>query len=93
MSIDKTMIRTTRDAPSAPRRETFITPTLLPICCACTLVRDDTRLSPGRKLWITPQTYRETHGVDPDELALTHTSCPECFMKAQDTLRPNVREN
>jgi hypothetical protein len=50
-------------------------------------------LSPGRKLWITQQTYRETHGVNPDELALTHTSCPECFMKAQDTSRQYVREN
>ena len=93
MSIQKTMMRTTRDAPSTPRRETFITPTLLPICCGCKLVRDDTRLSPGRKLWITPQAYRESHGVNPDELALTHTSCPECFMKTQDTLRPNVRVN
>ena len=93
MPIDKTMIRTTRDSPSAPRRETFIAPTLLPICCGCNLVRDDTRLSPGRKLWITPQAYRETHGVNPDELALTHTSCPECFMKAQDTSRQYVREN
>ena len=52
ISIENTMVRTTRDAPSAPRRETFITPTLLPICCGCKLVRDDTRLSPGRKLWI-----------------------------------------
>jgi hypothetical protein len=93
MSIEKTNTRTTRDAPSAPRRETFIAPTLLPICCACKLIRDDTRLSPGRKLWITQQTYCETHGVNTDELALTHTSCPECFMKAQDTSRQYVREN
>lgn len=93
MSIDKTMIQTARDSPSAPRKETFIAPTLLPICCGCKLVRDDTRLSPGRKVWITPQAYRETHGVNPDELALTHTSCPECFMKAQDTSRQYVREN
>jgi hypothetical protein len=93
MSIDKTMIRTTRDSPSAPRRETFIAPTLLPICCGCGIIRDDTRFSPGRKLWITPQAFRETHGVNPDELALTHTSCPECFAKAHDTVRQYVREN
>ena len=91
MSIDKTMIRTTRDSPSAPRRETFIAPTLLPVCCACGIIRDDTRFSPGRKLWITPQAFRETHGVNPDELALTHTSCPECFTKAHDTVRQYVR--
>jgi hypothetical protein len=92
MSIEKTMMRTTPEAPSAPRRETFIAPTLLPICCVCKLIRDDTRLSPGRKLWITQQTYRETHGVNPSELALTHTSCPECFTEAQDTPRQYFRE-
>ena len=93
MSIEKTMMRTTRETPSAPRRETFIPPTLLPVCCACGIIRDDTRFSPGRELWITQRTYRETHGVNPSELARTHTSCPECFMKAQDTLKPNVRVN
>lgn len=93
MSIEKTMMRTTRETHSAPRRETFIPPTLLPVCCACGIIRDDTRFSPGRELWITKRTYRETHGVNPSELARTHTSCPECFMKAQDTLKPNVRVN
>ena len=93
MSIEKTMMRTTRETPFAPRRETFIPPTLLPVCCACGIIRDDTRFSPGRELWITQRTYRETHGVNPSELARTHTSCPECFMKAQDTLKPNVRVN
>ena len=93
MSIEKTMMRTTRETHSAPRRETFIPPTLLPVCCACGIIRDDTRFSPGRELWITQRTYRKTHGVNPSELARTHTSCPECFMKAQDTLKPNVRVN
>jgi hypothetical protein len=92
MSIDKTMIRATRDAPSVPRREAFIPPTLLPVCCACTLVRDDTRLSPGRELWGTQRTYHKTHGVNPAELALTHTYSPTCLTKLQDTVRQVVRE-
>ena len=90
MSMNETVMQLIREAPSAPGRETFIAPTLLPICCACKLIRDDTRLSPGRKLWIAQQTYRETHGVNPAELALTHTSCPECFRKAQDTAQQYV---
>jgi hypothetical protein len=89
--MKETALQRFREAPSAPGRETFIAPTLLPICCGCKLIRDDTRLSSGRKLWITPQTYRETHGVNPDELAITHTSCPECFAKAHDTVRQYVR--
>lgn len=91
MSIEKTMMRTTRETPSAPRRETFIPPTLLPVCCACGIIRDDTRFSPGRELWITQRTYRETHGVNPSELARTHTSCPECFTEAQNTPRQYFR--
>ena len=93
MAMKETAMQRIREAPSAPGRETCIPPTLLPVCCACGIIRDDTRFSPGRELWITQRTYRETHGVNPSELALTHTSCPECFMKAQDTLRPNVRVN
>lgn len=76
----------TRKAP-AGGREIFISPTLLPVCCACGLIRDDTRFSPGRRLWVTQRTYRETHGVNPTELAHTHTYCPECFTRAQDTMR------
>lgn len=78
MSIEKTMMRTTRET-SVPRRGTFIPPTLLPVCRACGIIRDDTRFSPGRELWITQRTYRETHGVNPSELALSPTSCPECY--------------
>lgn len=92
MSLDELFGRTTREAPSAPMRETFIAPTLLPVCCVCGLVRDDTRFSPGRELWVTQWTYRETHGVNPAQLALTHTYCPKCFMKVQETVRQYFRE-
>jgi hypothetical protein len=83
MSYEELSPQTTREAPSAPKRirETFIAPTLLPVCCGCRLIRDDTRFSPGRELWVSQQTYRENHGVNPTELALTHTYCPKCFTK------------
>ncbi|RPH78883.1 MAG: hypothetical protein EHM80_09195 [Nitrospiraceae bacterium] len=83
----QTTMQTTRETFSAPMRETFILPTLLPVCCVCTLVRDDTRLSSGREPWVTQQMYRETHGVNPAELALTHTYCPDCSTKVKDTVR------
>lgn len=92
MSLGELFGRITREAPSAPMRETFIAPTLLPVCCVCGLVRDDTKFSSGRELWVTQRTYRETHGANPAQLALTHTYCPKCFMKVQETVRQNFRE-
>lgn len=72
--------------------ELFITPTLLAVCCACGLVRDKTRLSPDCEHWVTQRAYRETHGVSPTELALTHTYCPPCFSKVQESVRQFFRK-
>ena len=79
--------RITHKAPSVPRSDTDIAPTLLPICCACGLVQDKAGAPPGLERWISQRTYRETHGVNPTVLALTHTYCPTCFEKIQGTIR------
>jgi hypothetical protein len=92
MSFEELSAQTTREAPSAPMRETFIAPTLLPICCICGLIRDETGSTSGLDCWVTQRTYRETHGVNPTELVLTHTYCPKCFTKVQDTVRQYFRE-
>ena len=92
MSLEKLFVQTTPEALSAPMRETFIAPTLLPVCCLCGLIRDDTRFPPGLDCWLTQRTYRETHGIDPTEIALTHTYCPECFRKVRDTVQQYFRE-
>jgi len=92
MSLQRTHIQTTGEAPSAPMRETFVAPTLLPVCCACGLIRDDTRLSPGREHWVSQRMYHDTHGVNPTELALTHTYCPTCFTNVQDTVRQSFQQ-
>jgi hypothetical protein len=92
MSLKDALMPTTRETFSAPTRETFIIPTLLPVCCVCKLIRDDTRLSTGREPWITQRLYRETHGVNPAELALTHTYCPNCSTKVQETVRQYFRD-
>jgi hypothetical protein len=73
-------------------RETFIAPTLLPVCCVCGLIRDETGSSPDRERWVTPRTYRETHGVNPADVPLTHTYCLKCFTKAQVTVTQYFRE-
>lgn len=92
MSQIETIMQTTRETFSALMRETFIPPTLLPVCCICGLIRDDTRLSPDRELWVTQRTYHKTHGVNPAELALTHSYCPNCLTKVQDSTQQDFRD-
>ena len=92
MSLKETMMRTTGTTFAVRRRQTSVPPTLLPVCCVCRVVRDDTRLSPSRELWVTPQTYHKTHGVNPTELAQTHTYCPNCFTKVRDTTQQYFRD-
>ncbi len=62
------------------------------VCCSCGLIRDETGSTPRFDRWVRQRTYRETHGVNPTEVALTHTYCPKCFTKGQDTMRQYFRE-
>jgi hypothetical protein len=84
--------QTTRETPNASMRKSVVAPTLLPVCCLCSKVRDETGSSPDREHWVTPRTYRQTHGVKLPNLPLTHTFCPLCFKKFMDTLRQYRRE-
>jgi hypothetical protein len=92
MALENLVAPTTRTAPSAPMRETFIAPTLLPVCCVCGLIRDETGSSPDRERWVTQRMYRKTHGVNPADFPLTHTYCLKCFTKVQDTVTQYFRE-
>ena len=92
MALVKLVAETTRRAPSAPMRATCIAPQMLAVCCVCRLIRDETRPFLGRERWVRPRTYRTTHGVNPADFALTHTYCPKCFTKAQETVRQYARE-
>ena len=70
----------------------FIVPTMLPICCVCGLIRDETGFRPYHwTRWVTPLTYRKTHGVNPADIPPTHTYCLTCFTKAQAAVKPCVR--
>jgi hypothetical protein len=78
---------TTRRVSSALMRETCVAPKMLPVCCVCELIRDETGPSFNRERWVTPWTYRTTHGVNPAELALTHTSRPTYSTKVLGRVR------
>ena len=92
MALVELFAQTTREAPSAPMRATSLAPTLLPVCCVCSLIRDETEPSSDRKRWVTPRTYRKAHGVNPADALLTHTYCPTCFTKAQETVVQYFRQ-
>src|SRR5690242_9566713 len=51
----------------------------LPVCCVCGLIRDEDKDGPSIGNWVTKQTYRKIHGVDPAMCRLTHTYCPTCY--------------
>ena len=92
MSLEALVAQTTREAPSVPMRETFVAPTLLPVCCICGLVRDETGSPSGLMCWVTQGAYRATHGMNPTDFPLTHTYCLKCFTKAQETVKQYFRE-
>ena len=92
MSLVPPLAQTTDETYSAPMRETCIVPALLPACCVCGLIRDDTGCSTGPDRWVTRQKYREVHGVHPAEHVLTHTYCPQCFTQAQETILQYFRQ-
>jgi hypothetical protein len=83
----------TREVPSTSMGESFIPPSILPICCMCGFVREGTGIEPAphRERWVTQQTYLKTHGINPTKLALTHTYCRKCFTKFQNALRQQFR--
>jgi hypothetical protein len=89
MAIESLFAQITHEAPSASRRET----TVLPVCCLCRLIRDETGVPRDRARWVTQRMYRQTHGVNPADCLLTHTYCPKCFTQVMDRIRSaQVRE-
>jgi hypothetical protein len=74
-------------------RETFIKKLkMLPVCCVCERIRDETGSSLNRERWFTPWTYRTTHGVNPGDFPLIHTYCPKCFTKVMGPVSQNLRK-
>jgi hypothetical protein len=87
MALGNVLAQTTRKVPSTPMREMCIAPTLLPVRCVYGLIRDETGSSFDRERWVTPRTYRTTHGVNPTTRALTRTARPTNFTKVLGRVR------
>jgi hypothetical protein len=92
MSSHMPVARTTPPAPPALRSATLIAPRLLPVCCVCGLMRDETNLSLHRERWVSPWTYRQIYGVNSTKLPRTHTYCPKCFTKVEDDVQQLLRK-
>jgi hypothetical protein len=82
-SVDPRFAQITQAAPSAYGKET----PLLPVCCLCKLIRDETGPSLDSARWVTQRTYRKTHGINPADYLQTHTYCPGCFTQVMETIR------
>ena len=55
---------------------------ILPVCCVCKKIRDDSGREPGTGKWIDLEKYiREKGGID-----VTSSYCPECFRKAEEEM-------
>lgn len=91
MAFDNVIAQTTREAPSDPKRNTLIAPTLLPKCCVCGLIRDQTGSSLDHERWVTPQAYQKTYGGHSADVLLTHTYCPKCLTQAMGTASQYLR--
>ena len=91
MVLKNLFAQTTRETPSDPMRETFITPTLLPVCCVCSLIRDKTRSFPDRERWVTSRAYQKTHGAHSADVLFTHSYCPKCFTEVMGTVSQYLR--
>ena len=92
MSRDALSMQYVPQARSASMSNLCLAPQLLPVCCICGFVRDETESRPQHGRWVTPRTYHKMHGKHPSEFALTHTYCPTCVIKIRKTVPQHLRE-
>jgi DNA-binding response OmpR family regulator len=64
------------------RRKIKIYEKILPVCCVCKNIRDDTSDKPGRGEWRSFENYL----VKKAKIDITSTYCPECFQKVKKEL-------
>ena len=70
------------------KRKIKIYEDILPVCCVCKSIRDDTGKEPGTGKWTQMENYiRDKGGV-----GVTSTYCPECAKKAKEELRRGLAE-
>jgi hypothetical protein len=52
---------------------------ILPVCCFCDKVRDDTRSEAAQGLWQDWQVYMVSQKLRPEALPLAYTCCRDCL--------------
>jgi len=92
MSSDETVTEPVLQTSPSSRPEAYMAPRLLPVCCVCGLIRDETGPLPSHISWVTPGSYRKTHNMRSTDLLFTHSYCPECLLRAQTSMREIFRE-
>lgn len=50
---------------------------LLPVCCVCGVIRDDTGVEHGQGKWVTIEDYVQEH----EAVRFSHTFCPTCHLE------------
>lgn len=61
-------------------------PRLLPVCCVCGFVRDDTHQD-DQERWLPPTTLRSAVLLSSIALVFTHTYCPDCLEAVRNGMR------
>lgn len=62
------------------RRKVKIYEDILPVCCVCKKIRDDTGKKPGTLKWIQIENYIRDRG----KIEVTSTCCPNCSKKVKE---------
>jgi hypothetical protein len=89
MALETVFAQITHEASSPSKAEA----SMLPVCCRCGLIRDQTRVSLDCERWVTRRAYLKTHGVNSANCVLAHTYCPSCFTKVMETTRRHELES
>jgi YesN/AraC family two-component response regulator len=55
---------------------------ILPVCCVCKSIRDDSGSQPGKGRWVSVEKYIHSKG----KMDITSTYCPECARKAMEEI-------
>lgn len=74
------------------RPEAYLAPLLLPVCCVCGLICDETDPPSHRTPWVTPGSYRRTHNVHSTDLLFTHSYYPDYLLQARTGMKEFFRE-
>lgn len=92
MSREGLSMQNATGAPSASMSHPYIAPQLLPVCCMCGFIRDETGCRPQHGRWVAPRAYQKILGENLADFSLTHTYCPKCLVKVQKTVRLHLQE-